>query len=183
MNCAKLHQDIEKLKEQYNSLSSILKSAKESGKGKIAISEQLKTATTAEDQILEFYLPDFSKKNPELLQLNLGDCIECKNAYGDSADIHSITQLSDKSIMIGGWNGALYHATIDENGNVNLSDRIECKDADGYPAYIYSIIQLSDKSIMIGGDNGALYYTAIDQPTLSTLKQKINMIADKRAPK
>ena len=72
--------------------------------------------------------------------------------------------------------------TIDENGNVNLSDRIECKDAYDNPAIIRSITQLSDGSIMIGG-NGALYHVTIDQPTLSTLKQKINMIADKRAPK
>ena len=137
MNCEKLHQDIEKLKEQYNSFSSKLKFSieKAEGKGKIALSEQLRNTLALQDQILESYLPDFFEKNPELLQLNLGN-------------------------------------------------RIECKDADGKPAIIRSITQLSDGSIMIGGGGyGALYHATIDQPTLSTLKQKINMIADKRAPK
>ena len=73
MNCEKLHQDIEKLKEQYNSFSSKLKFSieKAEGKGKIALSEQLRNTLALQDQILESYLPDFFEKNPELLQLNL----------------------------------------------------------------------------------------------------------------
>ena len=177
MNCEKLHQDIEKLKEQYNSFSSKLDFSTKEAKGKIALSEQLRNTLALQDQILESYLPDFFEKNPELLQLNLGDRIddrmECKDAYGNPANIRSITQLSDKSIMIGGWNGALYHATIDENGNVNLSNRIECKDADSKPAYIISITQLSDKSIMLGGHDGTFYHATVDENGNVNLSDRI----------
>ena len=112
MDCNKLHQDIEKLKEYYNSLSSALESATETGKGKSTISDQLQEAITTEDQILESYLPDFFKQNPELLQLDLGNRIECENAYNNSASISSITPLPDGSIMIGGGGGTLYRATL-----------------------------------------------------------------------
>ena len=79
--------------------------------------------------------------------------------------ISSITELQDGSIMIGGgYNGALYHATRDKNGNINLGTRIEgFEDSNGYPAYISSITELQDGSIMIGGDGGALYRATRDK--------------------
>ena len=162
MDCNKLHQDIEKLKEYYNSLSSALESATETGKGKSTISDQLQEAITTEDQILESYLPDFSKQNPELLQLDLGNRIECKDADSDPAHINSIAPLSDGSIMIGGDSGALYRATVDREGNLDLGNRIECEDSNDGLASIYSITPLPDGSIMIGG-LGALYRATIDE--------------------
>ena len=159
MNCEKLHQDIEKLKEQYNSFSSKLKFSieKAEGKGKIALSEQLRNTLALQDQILESYLPDFFEKNPELLQLNLGNRIECKDAYDRFSDILTITQLSDKSIMIGGL-GTLYRATVDENGELILGDHIEYKGSNGVSDFIRCITQLSDDSIIIA--NPSTFYRA-----------------------
>ncbi|MBQ1387947.1 hypothetical protein IIY68_04120, partial [Candidatus Saccharibacteria bacterium] len=162
MDCNKLHQDIEKLKEYYNSLSSALESATETGKGKSTISDQLQEAITTEDQILESYLPDFSKQNPELLQLDLGNRIECKDADSYPAHINSIAPLPDGSIMIGGNRGTLYRATVDKDGNLDLGNRIECKDADSDPTAINSITPLPDGNIMIGG-LGTLYRATIDE--------------------
>ena len=163
MDCNKLHQDIAKLKEYYNSLSSALESATETGKGKSTISDQLQEAITTEDQILESYLPDFSKQNPELLQLDLGNRIECKDADSDPAHINSIAPLPDGSIMIGGDSGTLYRATVDKDGNLDLGNRIECKNTYSDSTSIYSITPLPDGSIMIGGNYGTLYRATVDK--------------------
>ena len=180
MDCNKLYHDIAKLKEYYNSLSSALESATETGKGKSTISDQLQEAITTEDQILESYLPDFSKQNPELLQLDLGNRIECKDADSDPAHINSIAPLPDGSIMIGGDSGTLYRATVDKDGNLDLGNCIECRNTYNNLASICSIAPLSDDSIMIGGDSGTLYRATLTQPTLEHLKGHLDDISAKK---
>ncbi|MBR3353556.1 hypothetical protein IKG49_03130, partial [Candidatus Saccharibacteria bacterium] len=122
MDCEKLNQNITKLKSLQSDIISQLDYAKTEGLGKIQLNESIKESSELTDRILESYLDDFYEHNKDLLGINLGTRIEgFEDSDGYSAKIiYSITELQDGSIMIGGEDGALYHATRDKNGNINL---------------------------------------------------------------
>ena len=165
MNCAKLNQDIKRLKVLQEELQKQVDYATETGQDRIKIMAKLNETSEAIDSILEYYLDDFYEKNPKLLQVQLGDRIEgFENCFGNETDIESISAFSDGSALIGGHGGALYHARMDRNGVFQLGERIEAfRDRDGNETAVYSISTLSDGSALIGGYGGALYHARIDE--------------------
>ena len=113
MNCNELNKEIKTLKTIHEELLLKIDQATETGQGKVAVNEDIKSITALSDKILEKYLPDFVEKNPELLEIKLGWRIErIKDYNGNETNINSIVTLRDGSLMIGGWDGALYHANI-----------------------------------------------------------------------
>ena len=85
-----------------------------------------------------------------------------RNADGFLAKVCVMAAIPDGSVIIGGYNGALYRATI-ENDKMRLSERVEgFKDSEGFYANVYFIIPFWNDKILIGGNRGALYCATIE---------------------
>ena len=74
MDCELLRADIKKLTSNHASLLARLKKINNTGGGsRIDIMEAMKEAGGLEDEILEKYLEEFKRKNPEIFSLKLED--------------------------------------------------------------------------------------------------------------
>ena len=172
MNCTELLSDIDQLKTHLAQLEDAFDSANETGENTPTLQATNHEASTATDTLLEKYLNDFVKQNPEITSdtLDLGDRIEIKDANGKPIRrIHNVTPLSNNRILIGEWYARLFSTNINQDDTLELDERVMVRDVGGNPAFIKAITPVSNGHVLIGGSNGALYNATIDEGGLLNL--------------
>ena len=100
MDCAKLKADIERLWEARDAFDAAVAEteANDTGLGKIKCNDAMKRTSELEDEILQTYMEDARKHNPELLHhFRYGERID-----GIRGDILSTMKLSDNEVLVCG---------------------------------------------------------------------------------
>ena len=68
MDCTKLKADIERLREARDAFDAAVSAANDTGLGKTKCNEVMERASELEDEILQTYMEDAEKHNPELFR-------------------------------------------------------------------------------------------------------------------
>ncbi len=97
MNCTELHQDISKLKEQFNILQKQYNDFSNGANNDKTLSNNLQCAESLSDQILEKYLNEFAEHNSDILGYKYGEEIP-----GFNETVQTSLQLSDHEVLVTG---------------------------------------------------------------------------------
>ena len=153
MDCAALRSDIEKLRQELQTLemgAEKIREAKEHN-GEFRDVAKIINSNSA-DSVLEKYLKDFRERNPELLSgFTLGERMEFMDTEGNPRQVNSIAIAEDGRVLVGGDGGVLYLGFYGDEGIV-LDERMEMG-----AVSIHSIAIDKDGSVLIGGDSGVLF--------------------------
>ena len=177
MNCTELRSDINRLKDELQTLGEnveIIRGAEGHSKEFQDVAKSIDSNSS--DSMLKKYLDDFREQNPEFFSaITLGERIDIEDAEGRLICVTSVAADKNGRVLIGGDWGVLYVGSYNDQGELELGERIDVRDVDGNPADIKTITALDDKRVLIGGDQGVFYEGYYDDQGKLMLGERIDV--------
>ena len=150
MDCAKLKADIERLREArdaFDAAVTAINDTDDTSLGRIKCNEVMNRTSELEDEILQTYIEDARRHNPELFH----HFHYCEKIDGIHGDITSTVKLSDSEVLVCGeisGHGLTRILRKSEDGlwGYDSSDIIG-----GFRGMILSALKLSDSEVLVCG--------------------------------
>lgn len=159
MDCVALKADMTELEQELRALEAHV----EKMRGADMLDEELRDVIESvdadlSDSILKKYLKDFRRQNSELFPVfTLGEQVDIEDAEGRPANIEHMKIAGDGHVLIGGWDGAFYASSYDDQGRMALGRLIDIRNANGDLAHISSIAIANGGRVLVGGYAGTFY--------------------------